>query len=144
VCFTTLDNPAMPLVRYGVGDLAVAGDGAACPCGRPEPILPEVIGRAMDLFYFRSGPKSPWGVVARMREISFLRRFQLVQTDIDTVQVRVQSTGRGPLDHEEMRKLVTSEMGDDIRVMIQKTDDFPRLPSGKFAPALRLYQPSAR
>jgi hypothetical protein len=79
-----------------------------------------------------------------MREIRFLRRFQLVQIDVDTVQVRVQSTGRGALDHDEIRKLMTSEMGDDVHVMIQETDDFPRLPSGKFAPAFRLYQPSAR
>jgi phenylacetate-coenzyme A ligase PaaK-like adenylate-forming protein len=100
----------MPFVRYAVGELTVTGDGAACPCGWPEPILPEVIGRAVDLSYFGSGPKSPWAVVTRMREIKFLRRFQLVQTDVGTVQVRVQSMGCGALDHDEIRKLVASQM----------------------------------
>ena len=138
VVITTLDNPAMPLVRYAIGDLAVAGDGTPCPCGRPEPILPRIIGRTVDMFQFRSGPRSPWALISRMREIDSLMRFQLAQTDSDTVEVRFRAVDNGCVDRKKLHALARSELGDGIRLELRETIDFQRLPSGKFATALRL------
>ncbi|HZM46141.1 MAG TPA: hypothetical protein VFC14_15000 [Burkholderiales bacterium] len=44
VVVTTLQNFAMPLIRYDIGDLAEVGD--PCPCGRGLPVLGRILGRA--------------------------------------------------------------------------------------------------
>jgi phenylacetate-CoA ligase len=46
VVVTTLQNFAMPLVRYDIGDLAEVGD--PCPCGRGLPVLKRIAGRVVD------------------------------------------------------------------------------------------------
>ena len=63
IVITTLDNPAMPLVRYAIGDHAVRGDEGMCPCGRAEPLIPKVIGGPWICSTFppvrcRHGPRS--------------------------------------------------------------------------------------
>jgi phenylacetate-CoA ligase len=138
VVITTLDNPAMPLLRYAIGDYAIQGNGSCCPCGRPEPILPRVLGRAVDTFLLPSGPKSAWAAVARMREIEGLLRFQLIQADADRIVARVQSIdSRWPVHPKRVADLVRKTLGEELRVEVVETDRFSRLPSGKFAPALR-------
>lgn len=42
---TTLNNAAMPLVRYRTGDRVVPGNGRPCACGRVFPTVKAVIGR---------------------------------------------------------------------------------------------------
>lgn len=53
VVVTDLNNRAMPLVRYAVGDHAVAG--GPCACRRPFPTLERVWGRAYDFVQTPSG-----------------------------------------------------------------------------------------
>jgi hypothetical protein len=99
----------------------------------------------MDLFYFPCGARSPWAVVSRMREIESLMRFQLVQTEADRVLVRCQSaSAERRADSDRIAELVRSAFGAEIRVAVEETDQFPRLPSGKFAPALRLCEAPLR
>ena len=73
-----------------------------------------------------------------MREIGSLMRFQLVQTDDDTVEVRYRPVNNGRVDPMRLRALVGSELGNDIRLTLRETADFHRRPSGKFATALRV------
>ena len=47
VVVTTLENHLMPLVRYEVGDYAIAST-KACVCGRTLPTIDRVIGRGGD------------------------------------------------------------------------------------------------
>ncbi|WP_229507946.1 hypothetical protein [Massilia sp. Dwa41.01b] len=42
---TTLNNPAMPLQHYRLGDRVLPGDGAPCACGRVFPTVQAVLGR---------------------------------------------------------------------------------------------------
>ncbi len=49
VLLTTLENFVMPLVRYEIGDYAVAASGD-CSCGRTLPLIGRVVGRGMNLF----------------------------------------------------------------------------------------------
>jgi phenylacetate-CoA ligase len=53
VVVTTLQNFAMPLVRYDIGDLAEVGD--PCPCGRGLPVLRRIAGRVSDTPVARPG-----------------------------------------------------------------------------------------
>lgn len=46
IVITDLNNRAMPLIRYRLGDFGVAG--APCACGRSFPVLERIVGRAYD------------------------------------------------------------------------------------------------
>src|SRR6185436_9202776 len=60
VVLTSFYNFAMPLIRYAVGDLAVAAHGP-CPCGRTLPRLATILGRQRNIFTFPDGSQhSPW------------------------------------------------------------------------------------
>src|SRR5262249_8028755 len=54
VVVTDLSNRAMPLLRYQVGDVAVATD-RLCPCGRGLPLLERIEGREADYVVTPSG-----------------------------------------------------------------------------------------
>ena len=63
VLVTTLRNPAMPLIRYRTGDVAVRRDDR-CSCGRTLPMLERMVGRAPDLLVTSDGSLiPPWDVV---------------------------------------------------------------------------------
>ena len=48
VVVTSFLNPAMPLIRYRLGDMAVLGAATLCACGRAMPIVECVVGRRDD------------------------------------------------------------------------------------------------
>lgn len=55
VLLTSLHHTATPLIRYRVGDRAVAADGAPCSCGRGLPVFGSVAGRARDFLRTADG-----------------------------------------------------------------------------------------
>ncbi|MEI6778650.1 MAG: hypothetical protein WCK70_17255 [Chloroflexales bacterium] len=54
IVVTNLNNRAMPLIRYEIGDLAVASE-TACSCGRGLPLLKTIMGRSADVITSPSG-----------------------------------------------------------------------------------------
>jgi len=133
VAITTLDNPAMPLIRYAIGDMAIAGDGRPCPCGRTEPLLPRVLGRQVPFLLVDGRQVSPWGVLARAHELTFIRQLQLAQTAPSVVRVNVLPRPGRAVEEGALRALIAAELGDDIRVEVAILDEYRRLPSGKSA-----------
>lgn len=55
VLLTTLHNTATPLIRYRVGDRAVAPPDAPCACGRGLPVFGRVVGRHNDRLVTAAG-----------------------------------------------------------------------------------------
>ncbi|HVN29370.1 MAG TPA: AMP-binding protein, partial [Candidatus Binataceae bacterium] len=61
VLVTTLQNRVMPLIRYEIGDYAVAPTESRCRCGRTLPTIGAIAGRDINLFFTKSGKLfSPW------------------------------------------------------------------------------------
>jgi phenylacetate-CoA ligase len=56
IIVTRLDNFAMPLIRYKIGDLGIPTD-EKCVCGRSWPLIRSVEGRTDDIFILGSGRK---------------------------------------------------------------------------------------
>ena len=54
IVVTSLNDYAMPFIRYAPGDMAIQGKGK-CPCGRGLPVLEKIIGRSSDLFKLANG-----------------------------------------------------------------------------------------
>ncbi len=85
VVLTSLDNFTTPLIRYEVGDIALKSSKMSCECGRPFPILGEVLGRTTELL------KTPHGhfitvqtVVRVMKHVEGIDQFKFIQTTPDS------------------------------------------------------------
>ncbi len=62
VVITPLNNPAMPLIRYSIGDLASI-ESHECSCGLPFPVLGKIHGRKDDSLQLSNGGRiSPWKI----------------------------------------------------------------------------------
>ncbi len=55
IFITTMNSPAMPFIRYRIGDMGRLATRSSCPCGRGFPILEAFDGRADDSFILPSG-----------------------------------------------------------------------------------------
>ena len=89
VVVTDLHNFAMPLIRYALRDWAEVGP--ICPCGRGLPTLRTVKGRNRNMAYSPDG-QPYWPVLGlnRFRQIiPSLRQYQLVQTGLDAITVKL-------------------------------------------------------
>ncbi len=137
VLTTTLENRIMPLVRYEIGDYAIASN-ARCSCGRTLPVMGKVIGRGINLFRLPDGRiKSPWPLVGPIRRRSEIRQFQIVQQTPDHFLVRYVSDSElerhGQADiQSSFGKLLEI----DASVSFQRMDRILRTPGGKFMTAL--------
>ena len=133
---TDLHNTAMPLIRYRLGDLGRLAN-AACPCGRPYPVLEKVVGRAYDTLVGRSGrkyhPESVLYVFEDLRKEGLsLPPFQAVQGAAGQLDIRFQ-TDIVAL-HEIARLLeprITKAFHGDLEAGFSAVAKLEREPSGK-------------
>ncbi|WHT16808.1 phenylacetate--CoA ligase family protein [Crossiella sp. CA-258035] len=95
VLLTNLANRVQPIIRYDLGD-AVTVDADFCGCGRQFPTV-RVQGRTNDLLALRAPDGStvrllPLAVTTVVDGLPGVRRFQIVQTAADRLQVRLAAT----------------------------------------------------
>lgn len=94
VVLTDLNNRAMPLIRYRVGDLAVLG--TRCACGRGFPTLEEVRGREYDFIQDNEGRRYHGEYIMYLFEDLRERgvpvhQFQVIQLESGALEVLVVS-----------------------------------------------------
>jgi phenylacetate-CoA ligase len=114
VLVTRLDNYAMPLIRYYVGDLAEldAGDPGKCACGRSLPLLRRVIGRDTDIVRTRSGKQLIVHFFTGIFEhIPQIAQFQVVQSTLDEIDIHYVS---GPDFHKDVLAFVENKIGSHL------------------------------
>jgi phenylacetate-CoA ligase len=133
VVITDLHNFATPLIRYDIGDYAEAGPH--CPCGRTLPTLRRILGRERNIVRKPDGTRN-WPLVgyARFRDIAPVRQFQVVQTKLDSIEVRL--AVERPLSESEEKKLGTT-INEALEYPFQITfryfeDRIPTGPNGKY------------
>jgi len=79
IAVTNLDNYAMPLLRYMVGDVGTLSE-KRCSCGLPFPVMSTLEGRATDLVTTPSGRIIHGLLLNRlMAGVPGVRRFQAIQ-----------------------------------------------------------------
>jgi phenylacetate-CoA ligase len=132
VVVTPLHNFAMPLIREEIGDFAEVGE--PCPCGRGLPVLKRVMGRVRNLVTLPSGAQH-WPLIGGrgLTEAAPIRQFQLVQTSLEHVEVRL-------VVHREITSQEEASVKDVIRdrlrypfeLTVTYHDEIPRGPGGKF------------
>lgn len=132
VVVTPLHNFAAPLLRYALGDHAEVG--APCPCGRGLPVLSRVLGRERNMLRLPSGdvmwPDLQSGVY---RELAPVTRFQLAQTALDRLELRL--VVERPLTADEERRLeehIRTRFPGPFTVVLTYHDALGPSPSGKY------------
>jgi phenylacetate-CoA ligase len=132
VVLTILNNFATPMIRYEIGDIAIAG--AACACGRGLPVLERVAGRVRNLLTLPNGERRfPDFGVGFYGDIAPVRQFQIVQKIPERLELHV-VVARTPTSDEETkikRRLNGQLMAQfDIELIVRET--IPRGPGGKY------------
>ena len=142
---TSLSNRAMPLVRCRIGDSGAISP-EPCRCGRPYPVLSQLVGRASDLFMAADGTKvhgSQLGAglqrLLSTTRLGVIRQVLFQQIDPLHWKVLVESGGGfdAPLA-AQLTELVRTNFGQQCAVEIERVAVVPREPSGKF----RYYRPA--
>lgn len=102
VVVTALHNFAAPLIRYDIGDYAEVAE--RCPCGRGLPAIRRVMGRRRNLITLPDGSRF-WPIFGHMkfRSIAPVRQYQVVQTAVDRLEVRL--VVESPLTGEQEKLL---------------------------------------
>jgi phenylacetate-CoA ligase len=137
VVVTTLENRLAPLVRYEIGDYAIAAEGR-CECGRTLPLIGKIVGRAMNLFRRGEGELiSPWHLSSAVRTREEVRQFQIVQNSLSRFTLRyIADAALIPEAEETIRLRFRNVLGDAISLDFQKVREIPRTGGGKYMTAL--------
>lgn len=109
VLVTDLYNVAMPLIRYDIGDRAIAGSG--CDCGLTLPVISEILGRERSLLVLPDGSRR----LARLtgeywRRIAPVQEYRVVQYPDNGLEAFVRAD----------RKLSVGEKA-DLEAMLHRT-----------------------
>jgi phenylacetate-CoA ligase len=131
VLITTLLNYANPLIRYAIGDEAVAG--APCACGRGLPVLEQVLGKERPLFRLPAGRvKNTSTLASSISKIAGVQQFQFEQRAPDDIVLRlVPSATWGRESVAEVAGVVGQFFESRVRLNIEMCARIPPTPAGK-------------
>jgi len=129
---TGFTNPAMPLLRFKIGDKGSLTD-EVCKCGRNFPVIAKIEGREDDTLITPDGR-----YIGRLDPIfkgleNTIIETQIIQKTIDLIVIKIVKTPEYKNDHgnfiiNELKK----RMGTNINYRIEYVDKIIRTRSGKF------------
>ena len=134
IVVTRLDNFAMPLIRYYLGDIAIAEDpGKTCSCGRSFPLLKQVIGRDTDIVMTRSEKymvvHAFTGIFEHIPEI---KQFQIIQKNLDGIEIEyIPDTGFNNKILADIKSKIDAALKEDFPIQFREVDFIAPTPSGK-------------
>ncbi|MEN6457927.1 MAG: hypothetical protein ABFC63_03290 [Thermoguttaceae bacterium] len=134
VVATDLQNRAMPMIRYQLGDTAAWSD-RTCPCGRGLPMLEAVTGRVAD---YVVTPEGKWISGISLTEnfavmVPGIVQLQIVQETVDRLVFRiVRGPAFGPTSLETIRRVARERFGPSISYTCEYVGRIPQERSGKY------------
>jgi len=137
IIITDLVNTGMPLIRYDTGDVARALPTPARSCGcRLDglPLMSAVVGRFADFLVRNDGTRFVGLDVPgmRMAEQGWVKQIQYVQTDIDTVTVRlIRGRNFSEAFYPYIQKQVDHVFKSHVQLTFTLVESIPRTRSGK-------------
>lgn len=133
IVVTRLHPGPMPLIRYNIGDLGVAGENQNCACGRGFGMMESIQGRDTDIIKTRGGNRLIvhffTGVLEYFPEIKY---FQVVQASLDTLTLRV--VPANGFTQNTAGRIITrlKEKGvGDLEIIVEEVAEIPLSPAGK-------------
>jgi phenylacetate-CoA ligase len=143
VLVTVLHSFAMPLIRYQVGDMAVAG--SPCDCGRTLAVIERIVGREVAVLRLPDGSAKEVSILAR-RLLPFapLREFRVVMYADDVVDLYF--TCDQPVDEtarDNLARQVQRELGYPFPVRLRQVAEIDWGPAQKRETFVRVDRTSA-
>lgn len=133
ILVTDLFNRAMPLIRYDIGDMAVAAGSGACGCGSALPRIQGIVGRDRDILVDEQGnPKPGYLFVEVINSAGLDAQFQIIQKNRADLIIRIAGTRPDDSILEKLRKSFAEITGPSIPVRFEFVDTIKRDPSGKY------------
>jgi phenylacetate-CoA ligase len=132
IVLTRLHPGPMPFVRYRLGDVGVRGRHGGCTCGRGYDTMQSIEGRRTDVIVTPSGNRLIVHFFTGILEyFSEIEHFQVVQTDADTMVVKIVPTEQFSADSPQRIIEALREKGADIGIQVEPVKDIPVPASGK-------------
>jgi phenylacetate-CoA ligase len=135
VVITDLNNFCAPLIRYRVGDLAVAmDDRVACGCGRGLPRIGRIEGRVQAIIIAQNGSYVPGSFFAHLFKDydHVIRQFQVRQDHLGSITLRVIKALRfDEPAFEELLAQLRQYLGQDMKIDVEFVDRIEMVRTGK-------------
>jgi len=130
---TSLNNFAMPLLRYRTGDYVRPLDDD-CPCGRKMQLLGPVEVQVGGSLRRQDGSFLPFSLVSHaVTGLEHIRKTQLVQESLDWLVVRLVPGERfSGDDRERLIGSLRQQMGSGVRIDLELVEDIERQDNGKY------------
>jgi len=130
---TSLENRAMPMIRYRTGDLSRIIE-EPCPCGRTSRRIVDVSTKAEDIVVTPDGRLlSPSILTHPFKPFDQIRKSQIIQEAVDRIVVRLVPSDQFDTAQEEALKAGLRErLGEGVMIDVQRVGDIPREASGKY------------
>lgn len=134
IVVTQLDNYAMPLIRYDLGDTAIMGDEKPCRCGRAHPTLNSIGGRVYDIIYAPNGTALlPHFFVVVFKNLQEIRHYQIIHEEEESVLVKL--VAKPNCDRKECEQAIAAEIAKAtsgaLRVKFHWVSNIPLSGAGK-------------
>lgn len=140
IVVTNLHARVLPFLRYRVGDRVVLGEGP-CPCGRAGVAFTRVAGRHGDRLRLPCGRElsaRAFGPVFEQASIRHVRRWQVVQTAIDRVVIRLDvEPGFTAAEAEAVQRSFRDRCGDDVMITLSTSEPIELTDAGKHRVVIR-------
>jgi phenylacetate-CoA ligase len=135
VVVTDLNNFCMPMIRYRVGDLAVAMNNIEpCACGRGLPRIGKIEGRVQAIIFGTNGTYMPGTFFHHLFKDydHIVRQYQVVQHEKGAIDLKVIKAKR--FDEETFAGILTrlrQFLGEDMKINIEFVDHIAMVRTGK-------------
>jgi len=136
VVVTNLDNYAMPIIRYRIGDFAVPAFGI-CDCGRKLPMIKRIEGRSEDIIKTSDGKRWPSTILDfLLKELAFkkgsIAQYKVIQNKLDNLEFQLVPGETYSFTSEAfLRDKCLKYFGKIMDIKINLVDHIPREKSGK-------------
>lgn len=138
ITVTTLRERGMPLIRYQLGDVGIMRPPTG---GAPFPRLRVTHGRVVDVISCPDGKMLPGEFFPHlMKEVAAqVERFQVVQTRLDALEVRVVPTPSWDAGTQAfLARQIQQQVGPGMEIRFSLVDRIETSASGKYRPTINL------
>ncbi|MEK9131667.1 MAG: glycosyltransferase [Patescibacteria group bacterium] len=135
VVITDLNNYCMPMIRYRVGDLAVAMDNkTVCACGRGLPRIGEIEGRVQAIIVGSNGRYIPGTFFAHFFKDydHIIRQYQVSQEEVGKLNLKIIKAHRFNEESiTEIVKKLKDFLGQETYIELEYVDQIKMVRTGK-------------
>ena len=130
---TSLNNYAMPFIRYDTGDLAHIIEDV-CSCGRGSRLLKEVIGRSVDILQTPEGKNvHGWFLLYIFWEYGEgIKEYQVIQETLDKLVIKIVPEDDFNEKQLDLIRDVINSKSDKWNVEFRIVEDIGRTEAGKY------------